>query len=106
MYINLKIKKKKLGVFENNLYFCTESGKNKYIDNICPPVRCVNEVSATRTGKFGGACSDLISPKVEKINILIIYAPRKVRERSERNPKGKFKTNKYERIRRRRGKTS
>ena len=28
--------------------------------------------------------------KVEKINILIIYAPRKVRERSERNPKGKI----------------
>ena len=105
MYINLKIKKKKLGVFENNLYFCTESGKNKYIDNICP--RKVRERSERNPkGKIGGACSGLISPKVEKINILIIYAPRKVRERSERNPKGKFKTNKYERIRRRRGKTS
>ena len=31
----------------------------------------------------------IFAPKVEKINILIIYAPRKVRERSERNPKEK-----------------
>ena len=45
----LKKYDEQFGDFGNNLYFCTESGKNKYIDNICP---------------------------------------RKVRERSERNPKG------------------
>ena len=30
----------------------------------------------------------IFAPKLLKLNILIIYSPRKVRERSERNPKG------------------
>ena len=48
--------------------------------------QCVSEASATRRAEL--ASNRLfVSPKVEK-KVLIIYAPRKMRERSERNPKG------------------
>ncbi len=55
-----------------------------------PPERCVSEASATR--RAGLASNRLfIYSKVEKKNVLIIYAPRKMRERSERNPKGEVR---------------
>ncbi len=52
-----------------------------------PPIECASGASAARRAKLA-VIRLFVLAKVEKKNVLIIYAPRRVRERSERCPKG------------------
>ena len=72
-----------------------KSGK-KYIDNICPPRDAGAKRAHNRREEV--ALGHLLKiPKVEKKNVLIIYAPREMRERSERTTGGE-NVSVYERI--------